>query len=224
MTKSDWLLVFDFDGVVADSEIVSNLMLAEALTELGLPTTLEDSYARYMGKRYVDLIAAIESDLGRPLPSRFAEDWQASTFVRFRTDLKPVRGVMDFLEAFSATPKCIASSSSPERLALCLDVLDLNDEFQPHVYSTTAVSRGKPHPDVFLHAADCVGIQPNRAIVLEDSPSGVEGGVAAGMGVIGLLAASHIGDGHGDRLLAAGASHVAVSFAEVEEILREIMA
>ncbi|MEM7122207.1 MAG: HAD family hydrolase [Pseudomonadota bacterium] len=208
----DALLIFDFDGVIADSEVLSNMVLADIVTALGLPTTLEDSYARYMGKRPDDLVAAIEADLGRPLPEGFNENFQGETLDRFRRDLMPVAGVRDYIETFGHVPKCIASSSSPKRLNTCLDILALRDEFAPHVYSASMVERGKPHPDIFLHAAGNVGIEPNRCVVIEDSPSGVKAAIAAGMRVIGLTAASHIQHDHYQQLSAAGAHHVVATF------------
>lgn len=219
----DCLLIFDFDGVVADSEVVANAVLAAAVSELGVPTTLEDSYARYMGKRFPDVLAAVEADIGRPLPARFAQDFQARTLEALRRELTPVAGARDYIEAFAHLPKCIASSSSPDRIEACLEVLDLTSVFGSRVYSASQVARGKPHPDIFLHAADRMEASPSRSIVIEDSASGVAAGVAAGMTVIGLLAASHIQEGHADRLHAAGAHHIARTFHDAEAITRTLL-
>jgi beta-phosphoglucomutase-like phosphatase (HAD superfamily) len=111
-----------------------------------------------------------------------------------------------------------------DRLTFCLEVLRLEAAFGGHVFSASSVARGKPHPDIFLHAAKMMGVAPSQAIVIEDSGSGVEAGIAAGMTVIGLLAASHIQDGHHERLRAAGAHHVASTFKEAEQITRELLA
>ena len=219
----DALLIFDFDGVIADSEVLSNVVLADIVTALGLPTTLEDSYARYMGKRPDDLVAAIEADLGRPLPERFNDSFQRETLDRFRRDLVPVPGVGDYIETFRHLNKCIASSSSPERLDTCLEILELRDVFAPHVYSASMVERGKPYPDIFLHAASTVGIEPNRCVVIEDSASGVKAAIAAGMQVIGLTAASHIKDGHHETLSAAGAHQVVATFHEATDATHRLL-
>lgn len=218
------LIIYDFDGVIADSEVLANTVLAEIVTELGVPTTLEESYRLYMGKRFVDVIAAIETSVGRPLPSSFASDYQARTLERFRRDLRFVDGARDYIDAFAHLPRCIASSSSPDRLALCLEVLDLQPAFGTRVFSASAVPRGKPHPDIFLHAAEQMGCAPADSIVIEDSASGVTAGVAAGMTVIGLLAAKHIQAGHRERLASAGAHHVAGTFKEAETITRRLLA
>jgi HAD superfamily hydrolase (TIGR01509 family) len=218
------LIIFDFDGVIAESEVLANTVLAELVTELGVSTTLEDSYRLYMGKRFADVIAAVEASVGRALPAGFPEQYQAHTLERFRKELRLVDGARDYIDAFAPMPRCIASSSSPDRLVLCLDVLDLQAVFGAHVFSASVVARGKPHPDIFLHAAAQMRAEPAGCIVIEDSASGVEAGVAAGMTVIGLLAASHIQDGHGERLRSAGARFVASTFKEAEAITRQLLA
>jgi HAD superfamily hydrolase (TIGR01509 family) len=218
------LIIFDFDGVIAESEVLANTVLAELVTELGVPTSLDDSYRLYMGKRFADVIAAVEASVGRTLPSGFPDQYQARTLDRFRKELRLVDGARDYIDAFAHLPRCIASSSSPDRLALCLDVLGLRELFGAHVFSESAVARGKPHPDIFLHAAGQMRAEPASCIVIEDSASGVQAGVAAGMTVMGLLAASHIQAGHGERLRAAGARFVASTFKEAEETTRRLLA
>ena len=217
-------IIFDFDGVLADSEVLANTILAEVVSELGVPTTLDDSFRLYMGKRFHEVIAAVEAAAGRPLPETFADDFQHRTLERFRQNLRLVEGAREFLDAFADVPRCIASSSSPDRLALCLEVLDLAHLFGPNVFSASQVARGKPHPDIFLHAAREMNIDPRGGILIEDSAGGVAAGVAAGMTVIGLLAASHVRDGHASRLRKAGAHHIASSFRGAERITRTLLA
>jgi HAD superfamily hydrolase (TIGR01509 family) len=217
------LIVFDFDGVVADSEMLANGVLAEFLTELGVPTTLEQSMQTFMGKRAEDLIATVAA-LNPGMPgAQFAAELTRRTLARFALELREVPGIRDYLAAFPTMKRCIASSSSPERLAACLDILDLAPAFGEHVYSASMVPRGKPHPDLFLHAASRLGVAPADAIVIEDSEGGVRAAVAAGMTPIGFCAASHIRDGHEARLRDAGAVHVARSYAEVERITRGLV-
>jgi len=150
--------------VIADSEVVANSVLAEMVTELGVPTSLQDAYGLYMGKRFSEVMSAVEASLGRAPPTAFASDYQARTLGRFREELRLVDGVRSYIDAFAHVPRCIASSSSPERLALCLDVLKLKPEFGENVFSASAVVRGKPHPDIFLHAAQQMGIPPSRSV------------------------------------------------------------
>ena len=215
----DHLLVFDFDGVLADSEVLANSVLASWVTELGLPTTLEDSYERYMGKRAPEVIAAIETELGRKLPDNSADLYQARTLDRFRRDLQFVAGAREFLDQFANSPKCIASSSSPERLNVCIEILDLHDDFRANVFSANLVASGKPAPDIFLYAAEQMRTDPVNAIVIEDSPSGVAAGRAAGMTVIGLTAAGHMSATRGEALESAGAHFLAQTFDEVSNII-----
>jgi HAD superfamily hydrolase (TIGR01509 family) len=217
------LIIFDFDGVLADSEILSNTVIAEILTELGVPTTLDDSLRLFMGKRFHEVISAVEEAVGHSLPKDFPEFYQQRTLSRFRQDLSLIEGARAYIEAFLDIPRCIASSSSPDRLKVCLEILNLAEYFGPRVYSASEVARGKPYPDIFLHAAERMGVDPQSCIVIEDSVHGVQAGVAAGMTVIGLLAGSHIRDGHASRLSAAGARYVASTFLEVEEITRPLL-
>lgn len=217
------LIIFDFDGVIADSENLANTVLSEAVSELGLPTTLDDALRLYMGKRFHDVVAAVETRLGRALPIDFADSLQKRTLDRFESELTMIEGAHDYIHTFAMVPQCIASSSSPDRLRLSLKVLGLTNTFKSNVFSASQVERGKPHPDIFLYAAKQMGIEPTRAIVIEDSVSGVQAGVAAGATVVGLLAASHIRNGHEERLRSSGAHHVAKTFAEAIDITRSLL-
>jgi HAD superfamily hydrolase (TIGR01509 family) len=211
-------LIFDFDGVIADSEAIANTVLAEIVSGLGHPTTLDQSLARYSGSRWDEVIAEIEAAIGKPLPSDFSGQLKLATLDRFRTDLKEVSGATNFIRRFSHLPRCIASSSSIDRLQLCLSVLELEAEFGNHVFSADMVARGKPHPDIFLFAADKLGVSPNECLVIEDSAGGIRAAVAAGMTAIGLCAASHIREGHDAKLRDAGAVHLAQSWSDVEHL------
>ena len=208
-------IIFDFDGVIADSEMLANLVLAEELTRLGLPTSLEQSYARYVGTRWDEMIALIEEQLGRPVPADWGAHLSDTMMARFRRDLAEVPGAGDFIRALGHRPRGIASSSSPARLAISLEVLGLAAHFEGRVFSAELVERGKPAPDIFLLAADRLSVAPETCLVIEDSPSGVRGAKAAGMQVIGLLAGAHIQPGHDAKLRAAGADHIAASWDEV---------
>lgn len=217
------LIVFDFDGVVADSEILANTVLAEMVTELGTPMTPEASMRAFMGKRHEDVLAGIHAATGRPAAADTGAELTRRTLARFRADLREITGVRDYLAALGHVDRCIASSSSPERLAACLAMLGLAEAFGTNVYSASQVERGKPHPDLFLHAARQSGVAPEDAIVIEDSESGVRAAVAAGMTAIGLLAASHIAPGHEARLRAAGAHYVVHDYREAEAVTRRLL-
>ena len=212
------LIIFDFDGVIADSEYLANVLLAEIVTELGKPTSVEDCYRLYMGQRFEEIIVSIENSIGRPVSKNFPDEYQQRTLSLFRQKLQAVNGARGYIDHFQDIPQCIASSSSPDRLAACLDILKLQHVFNESVFSASLVERGKPHPDIFLYAADQMGVDPSNCLVIEDSPSGVKAGVAAGMSVIGLTAASHIQKGHSEHLLAAGAHSVAATFEDVRAL------
>jgi HAD superfamily hydrolase (TIGR01509 family) len=212
-------IIFDFDGVIADSEALSNTVLAETVTRLGLPTTLEDALDRYQGRSWTEVVARIEAGVGEPQALRFADELKAETFSRLRANLVEVPGATAFIRSLAHLRTCIASSSSVERLAVCLETLGIASDFCGRIFSSEMVQRGKPHPDIFLHAAAQLGVEPSSCFVIEDSASGVRGGVAAGMTVVGLCAASHIREGHADRLAEAGATHVAGSWDEVSTFL-----
>ena len=214
-------LIFDFDGVIADSEAIANTVLAETVSDLGHATTLDQALTRYSGKRWTDVMTEIEAAIGRPLPADFSSALQRATLDRFRTDRKEVGGASDFILQFAHIPRCIASSSSMDRLQLCLSVLGLEAEFDGRVFSADMVARGKPHPDIFLLAAAKLGAKPGECLVIEDSAGGIRAAVAAGMTAIGLCAASHIRDGHHATLRSAGAVHLANSWREVEHIARQ---
>jgi HAD superfamily hydrolase (TIGR01549 family) len=216
-------LIFDFDGVIADSEALANTVLAETITRLGHATNLEDSLEHYSGRRWDDAMAAIAAALGKPLPETFSDDLKIAILDRFRAELKEVSGAGKFIQTFSDVPRCIASSSSIDRLQLCLSILDLTETFGGHVFSADMVPRGKPHPDLFLLAADRLEVSPKSCLVIEDSTSGVRAAVAAGMTAVGLCAASHIRDGHHLKLRQAGAAHVANSWDEIEKIALQFL-
>lgn len=212
-------IIFDFDGVIVDSEMVANRALAEALTGLGSPTTAEEAIRRYSGRRWSDCLPLVEEQLGRAVPDDFVATLVADAVARLSAELRAIDGVADFVARQAHRRRAIASSSSRDWLATCLARFDLAHHFGEHVYSAEGLERGKPHPDVYLMVADRLGIDPARALVVEDSAMGVAAGAAAGMTVIGFLAGSHICDGHGERLRAEGAHHVAADYADLERIV-----
>lgn len=215
-------LILDFDGVIADSEPLANQTLADLLTELGATTTLEQSYARYVGRRISEIAVAVAAHHRIALPEDFERMLLEATIARFQAELEPVPGVRDFLARHAETPKAIASSSPVRRLKASIETLGLGDAFGEHVYSADMVRRGKPAPDLFLMAAAAIDARPAKCVVVEDSPSGVEAGVAAGMRTIGLLAGGHILPGHEARLRDAGAWRVVDDFSGVAAALAEL--
>ncbi|HYE29590.1 MAG TPA: HAD family phosphatase [Allosphingosinicella sp.] len=212
-------MIFDFDGVIADSEILSNAVLAEALSALGHPTTTEQAVDRYIGLHWADTCAAIEAEVGRALPEDFRQGTSAA-FERRLDEVKAVAGVGAFLAALPPLPMAVASSSPTRWLRSSLERFGLADHFGDRLFSAAEhVSRGKPHPDIYLYAARALGVAPADSLVLEDTAPGVAAARAAGMTVVGLCAGRHCGAGYGERLRAAGADHIAGSYAEVLDFI-----
>jgi HAD superfamily hydrolase (TIGR01509 family) len=213
------LVIFDYDGVVADSELLNNLVLAELLTEIGLPTTVDDAIDTYMGRRWLDCAPLIEARLGRPCPDHLHPEWTRRCGERAAATLEPVPGVADFVASLSHS-RCVASSSPPRWIELGLERFGLSQAFGGAIYSAAVhVTRGKPHPDLFLHAAEAMGARAERTLVIEDTATGVKAGVAAGMTVVGLCAGGHIRAGHSEGLMEAGAHHLADAYTDVRPLL-----
>ena len=217
------LLIFDFDGVVADSETLSNTLLAETLTDFGLPTTTDQSMQRYMGRRWSDNLVLIGQHFGGQLPAEFEAALRGVTRVRMRAEVEPVMGIAAFIAEHAHVPLCIASSSSPEWLADMTHKFSLASHFDGRLFSATNVARGKPAPDIFLHAADGMGIAASqRCVVIEDSAAGVTGAKAAGMTAIGFCGASHVRPGHDATLRSAGADAIATAWSDVPDIIARL--
>lgn len=205
-------LIYDFDGVIADSEMLVNGAMAEGVTRLGLPMTAQGSIATYLGMRWPEVVARTQtllSERGLTPPENFGDTLKANIHRRFKDELTEVPGARAAIRHFAHLPRAIASSSAADRLALCLDALDLIEDFGAHVYSAELVTNGKPAPDIFLFTAERLGAQPADCIVIEDSPGGIRAARAAGMTAIGLHAAGHLAAGHDIKLRDAGAHHIA---------------
>ena len=214
-------LILDFDGVLIESEYVGNKQIADYLTAIGHPTSVKESMDNFMGLAGRDFIAAIESWIGRTLPDEFHGVREAEDARVLAEGLEAVAGAVAFVESLPpALPKAIASSSSVEWIARHLDHLGLRRHFGDHLYSgRTHVERGKPAPDLYLHAARELGADIRRTVIVEDSPVGVQGALASGADVIGLAAGMHCMPGHAERLRALGVRRVAHSFDEVAAMI-----
>ncbi|MER5734524.1 MULTISPECIES: HAD family hydrolase [unclassified Streptomyces] len=185
------LVIFDNDGVLVDSEPLSNRLLAGYLTELGHPTTYEDSLRDYMGAALHRVHDLVLERTGQRLPEDFDAAFHARVFAAFREELEPVDGAVEVLKRLAAerVPYCVASSGSHERIRVGHRKTGLDAWFPEEVvHSAEDVGRGKPAPDLFLHAAARMGVAPERCVVVEDSRLGVQAAVAAGMDVYGFTA------------------------------------
>lgn len=208
------LVVFDCDGVVVDSEVLSCQCLAEMLSRHGLPIGLDEIFARFLGRPFSDVDAYCLARSGSPLPMAFREEFRQRLEVSFRNSLKVTPDIVGVINAL-ACPYCMASSSDVERIRLTLAVTGLDTLFDGRIFSSSMVDRGKPAPDLFLFAAKQMGVPPARTVVVEDSEAGVLAGKAAGMIVLGYTGGSHQKqDEAGRRLTEAGADRILSSMAD----------
>lgn len=195
------LLIFDCDGVLVDSEIITNRVFASMLNELGLSVSLEDMFERFVGLSMPQCLEIITRLLGRPVPDGFVEDYYTRSRAALRQGLKAVPDI-EMVLASVDLPFCVASSGSHEKMQTTLGITGLLPHFEGRLYSVTEVARSKPFPDVFLHAARLQGAEPAACAVIEDTATGVRAGVAAGMTVFGYCALTPK-----QRLVEAGAHY-----------------
>jgi HAD superfamily hydrolase (TIGR01509 family) len=176
-------VIFDCDGVLVDSETISNRVLAEVLTGFGLPMTTEQSREHFLGKAWATNVATIERlSAPRRRPSCSRPTGPRATR-RSPTACEPVPGIEEALERIEL-PSCVASSGDHGKMRLTLGMTGLLERFEGRIFSATEVAHGKPAPDLFLYAAERMGFDPATTAVVEDSPAGVQAGVAAGMRVL----------------------------------------
>jgi HAD superfamily hydrolase (TIGR01509 family) len=208
------LLIFDCDGVLVDSEVIACHAVAVALAAVGPALSAEIIGERFVGMSNQDMYAELERERGTPLPASFDAEMNRLAAERYALELQPMPGLAAAL-AELVPRKCVASSSTPAMLAKKLDWAGLTRWFEGAVFSAAEVTRGKPAPDIFLHAARRMAAEPARALVIEDSAPGVVAGKAAGMTVFGFTGGSHCRAGHAERLAAAGADLV---FSEMSKL------
>jgi HAD superfamily hydrolase (TIGR01509 family) len=197
------LVIFDCDGVLVDSEPIINQAHSQVLTACGYPITEQNLVERFCGMSDPEMLEIIEREWGRTLPISYAEHVGLMIEAGFRQSLAPIEGVAEALDSLTL-PICVASSSSLEQIRQKLKITGLLGRFGGNLFSATMVARSKPAPDLFLYAAQRLATAPNRCLVIEDSPAGIDAALAAGMAAIGFSGGSHCGPEHGARLQARG--------------------
>ena len=214
-------IIFDFDGVLIESEFEGNQRLAELLTSLGHPTSIAEAIEHYTGLAGQDFVAAVETRIGRALPPEFHERGRVHRDRAMREGIGEVAGAIEFVRSLPPQlPKAVASSSSTNWVRTHLAHIGLEDVFAEHVYSGREhVSRGKPAPDLYLYAATALGVDIGRTVIIEDSKVGATGALASGAAVIGLAAGRHCFDGHADMLRSVGVTEIAHSFDEAARLV-----
>jgi HAD superfamily hydrolase (TIGR01509 family) len=199
------LVIFDCDGVLVDSEVISCRAHADTLTRHGYPITPDGVLRRFLGVSDREARQIVETEIGRKLPDSFEAEVKHATLSLYADDLSAIAHVGESISALDL-PKCVASSGTPEKIRHGLTCAGLYDQLAPHIFSATQVKRGKPAPDIFLFAAGQMGASPARCVVIEDSAHGVTGARAAGMTVLGFFGGSHCTAEHQDLLRRAGAA------------------
>lgn len=209
-------LIFDCDGVLVDTEPVGNAVLAALLTEHGLQTSLDECMRDYRGRSMTSCVALAEKRLGHALPPDFAERYYAGIRAGFERRLEPVTGVVQALDRIDL-PSCVASSGPHHKMRLTLGRTGLWARFEGRIFSAGEVQRGKPAPDLFMHAARSMGFDARATAVVEDSVPGVQAGRAAGMRVLAYAGAA---DSDPDALAAAG-GEVFADMAQLPDLLED---
>ena len=211
------LVIFDCDGVLVDSENLSNGVLAEMLAEQGLGMSTAEARAAFQGMRLDEVLAAAERMLGRALPPDWIERYERRRTIVFRADLQAIEGAASAVQAIqgAGVRVCVASQGKLEKTSLSLQLTGLAPLFAEATrFSAYSVPRGKPSPDLFLHAAASMGAEPAACVVVEDTPSGVLGAARANMRAIGYAA-----DADARALRAAGAAATIDAMADLPPLL-----
>jgi HAD superfamily hydrolase (TIGR01509 family) len=208
------LVIFDCDGVLVDSEVISCRAHADVLSRHGYPITAGEVFQRFLGRSTRQAHIEVEAELGRSLPDAFHAELQDELYRSFEADLEAVPHIVAALDRIPAAI-CVASSGSHERMRVSLGRAGLHDRFAPNIFSASQVTHGKPAPDLFLFAAERMKVPAERCLVIEDSVPGITGARAAGMTVLGFHGGSHCRPGYAATLSAAGA---AVTFDDMRQL------
>lgn len=184
------LVIFDCDGVLVDSEPISFAVLRETLTSAGVELEESHAYRQFLGKSMASITRMIAEEFKISLSEDHIESMRTELYARFQAELQPIPGIVETLRGLTL-PHCVASSSQPERIRLSLTKTGLIGFFEPNIFSATMVRKGKPEPDLFLHAAKSMGFAPEDCIVVEDSPAGIQAAHSAGMKVFAFTGGSH---------------------------------
>nr|WP_272213727.1 HAD family phosphatase [Marinicella sp. W31]MDC2879677.1 HAD family phosphatase [Marinicella sp. W31] len=214
-------VIFDFDGVLANSEIIALAELRTSLEKYGIVIDWDTLVETFLGSSIRQIIAFVEDRTGQPIDPDFQKEWYERLFERYAHELQPVAGSREMLDRLDAAgiSYCIASGGSYKRLGVALDCIGFADRFEGRAFSADSVENGKPAPDVFLYAAEKLGKGAGNCVVLEDSIAGVIAAGRADMRVVGFVGGGHL-EGirplHAERLLAAGAATVLDDLASFE--------
>jgi HAD superfamily hydrolase (TIGR01509 family) len=178
-------ILFDCDGVLVDSEGIGNQVLLNMAAKYGLKISLNEAYKKFNGRSLKDCFQQIEQLINQPLPENFEIAYRKKSFEAFATQIKPIKGVMKFLNSLTI-PYCVASSGPVEKIQLTLKTAGLIDKFENKIFSSYQINSWKPDPGIFLHAAQQMGFSVEECLVIEDSLAGVIAAKRGGFKVFGL--------------------------------------
>ena len=178
-------IIFDCDGILVDSETIANQVLLSMSASFGLKMTMAEATKKFNGRRLKRIFEIIEELTNKKLPDSFETEFRKQTFEAFKTDLKPVQGVQEFIEKLTI-PYCVASSGPTEKIILNLTTTGLLHKFENKIFSSYEINSWKPDPEIFLHACKQMGFKKEECIVIEDSVAGVIAGVTGGFKVFAL--------------------------------------
>ncbi|MEM9359518.1 MAG: HAD family hydrolase [Pseudomonadota bacterium] len=215
------LVIFDCDGVLIDSELITARAHTLALNKAGFAISQADVMERFTGMTSAEMYAELEAEFGRLIPEGHHHEVKRNVLAAYESDLKPIPGIHAVISQLT-TPKCVASSSIPAKLEAGLIATNLHEFFAPNIFSAVQVARGKPAPDLFLYAAKQMGVNPAQCLVIEDSLAGTEAGVASGMTTLGFTGGSHCPPDLAQRLLNIGATSTFSDMAQFPAILADL--
>jgi HAD superfamily hydrolase (TIGR01509 family) len=219
LSRPPTLLIFDCDGVLVDSELIALQILSRVMHDYGVAMSVAECRDAFMGRHNADIVRLMEARVGRDLPGEAAR-LRAFMMKTFEHELQPVPGAAAALAALPDVPRCVASSSDRDRVRQTLQWTGLLPFFGEAIFSGTEVTRGKPAPDLFLHAANSMAFAAHQCLVIEDSVAGVAAALAAGMHVFGFTGGAHIDATHAMALVDAGATAVLSDMAMVPDAVR----
>lgn len=216
------LVIFDCDGVVADSEPLAIRALQESLAARGVVLSFDEVSERFLGRSVETVARLLKTEFDLVFDDAARDTMRERLLATLRTDLTAVAGVETLLRDLRV-PFCLASSSPMERITTSLQTIALAEHFSGRIFNAAMVAHGKPAPDLFLHAARTMGADPERCVVIEDSPVGIEAGKRAGMQVIGFLGGGHAQNpAHRAAVTAAGPHAIAGTMEDVARLLEQI--
>ena len=208
---------FNFDGIIADSKVLSTEALVESLAEAGMQTTLEAALRDYGGRRWNDVLALIEERMGREMPETLIIQQYKRMSRRVILQVGPVPGIGAFLDLTTGVQRVIAAASEPIWISQTLVRFGLDHHFGEHIYTTAKLTHDKPNPEIYALVAAKLGIAPKRIVAIEDNPIGITAAVAAGVTAIGFVGGSHILPGTADEMRAAGARIIAEDYEDIAD-------